>query len=405
MKALLFQLATLICFSIAKFLLRRGIILIAYGDAFGHQAWNTEHHARKYYSIFYRFPRIIAFQRSVNIPNKALLAHHRSHGVWVIPSSNFFSRLFYYVRTKWTKRPQRGTQQEKDIDNLIFCHYSMNELHLDPKTEDTKVSFPLTNLEQRQATRLLKSEHLEKYQYFCFHDRTDAYKNIQAEIIGSKYRNSEHYEQARNTTLETIFSAAELMHKKGIQAVRLGASPEQSVGVDFINDYSSDRSSRGDFADLALMNYCKFFVGPNSGIWLFARSFNRPICMVNVFPWPWINLPASSDRHNVIVPKKLWHTSEKRYLTIKEMVNMEARFHWKRLYDNSFFNSLSIVVVENSSEEISGAVTELNDRIDGKWTGPDYLVADFLTKDNIGHRSSAYISAFFVQENKDIFSD
>ena len=58
MKVFLLQLATLICFSIAKFLLRRGIILIAYGDAFGHQAWNTEHHARKYYSIFYRFPRI-----------------------------------------------------------------------------------------------------------------------------------------------------------------------------------------------------------------------------------------------------------------------------------------------------------------------------------------------------------
>ena len=190
------------------------------------------------------------------------------------------------------------------------------------------------------------------------------------------------------------------MHKKGIQAVRLGASPEQSVGVDFINDYSSDRSSRDDFADLALMNYCKFFVGPNSGIWLFARSFNRPMCMVNVFPWPWINLPASRDRHNVIVPKKLWHTSEKRYLTIKEMVEMEVRFHWKRLYDDSFFKSLSIEVVENSSEEISGAVTELNDRIDGNWVGPDYPVADFLTEENVGHCSNAYISALFIQENK-----
>ena len=32
----------------------------------------------------------------------------------------------------------------RKIDNLIFCHYSMDELHLDPKTEDIKVSFPLT---------------------------------------------------------------------------------------------------------------------------------------------------------------------------------------------------------------------------------------------------------------------
>jgi putative glycosyltransferase (TIGR04372 family) len=111
------------------------------------------------------------------------------------------------------------------------------------------------------------------------------------------------------------------------------------------------------------------------------------------------------SRDSVIVPKKLWHTTEKRYLTIKEMVEMEARFHWKCLYDDSFFKSLSIEVVENSSEEISGAVTELNDRIDGKWVGPDYPVADFLTKENVGHCSNAYISALFIQNNKDIFTD
>ena len=128
MKQLVFHLATTLVIIIAKFLLRRGIILSAYGDAFGHQAWNTEHHFRKYYSIFNRFPRGIVFPRSMNIPNKALLAHHRSHGVWVIPSSNFFSRLFYYVRTKWTKRPQRATQQEKDIDNLRLLTHTVPKI-------------------------------------------------------------------------------------------------------------------------------------------------------------------------------------------------------------------------------------------------------------------------------------
>ena len=84
---------------------------------------------------------------------------------------------------------------------------------------------------------------------------------------------------------------------------------------------------------------------------------------------------------------------------------MEIRFYWKRLYDNSFFNSLSIEVIENSAEEICGAVTELNDRIDGNWTGPDYYIADYLTKENIAHRSKAYFSAFFVEENKDVFTN
>ena len=288
------------------------------------------------------------------------------------------------------------------VSKLVFCHFPMEDLHVDTDI-DEYVAFPFSSRDEHLANQYLESEGLQPYQYFCFHDRTHNYKLVQSEIIGSKYLFSEHFDRARNTSLELLYPCAELMLGKGVQSVRLGVYPKQPVTVDFINDYSSNRSQNNDFPDLALMNYCKFFVGPNSGMWFLARSFNRPTCLVNVFPWPWVNMPMSRD--SVIVPKKLWHTAEKRYLTIKEMVEMEVRFHWKRLYDDSFFKSLSIEVVENSSEEISGAVEELNDRIDGKWVGPNYPVADFLTKENVGHCSNAYISALFIQENKDIFTD
>jgi len=400
LKTFLLPLVTRLSFSIAKFLLKHGIILASYGDAFGHQAWNIEHHARKYNSLFGKFPKVIAFQKSLNVPNKALLAHHRRLGVWVFKPNNVISRIFYYSRTKWSQQQLSNTTTKSEVSNLVFCRYSMNDLHVDTGL-DNNVAFPFTRREQHLANQYLESERLQKYQYFCFHDRTHSYKLMQSEIVGSKYLVSESFEQARNTSLDLLYPCAESMFEKGIQPVRLGASPEQPVTVDFINDFASNRLEHDDFSDLALMNYCKFFVGPNSGIWLFARSFNRPTCLVNVFPSPWINVPMSS--HSVVIPKKLWHKREKRYLTMKEMVEMESRFYWKRLYDDLFFQSLAIEVIENSSEEICRAVTELNDRIDGNWTGPNYLIADYLTKENVGYRSKAYISAFFVEENRDIF--
>jgi len=402
LKAFLLRLLAPLSFSIGKFLLKRGIILASYGEAFGHQAWNLEHHSRKYNSLFGKFPKVIAFQRSVNVPNKALLAHHRGHGVWVLASKHILSRMFFYCRTKWIKQQQSNVTEMNQATKLVFCHFSMADLHLDTDI-DERVAFPLSGRDEILASRFLESEDLQQYQYFCFHDRTHKYKFLQSRVVGSRYLASEHFDQARNTSIELLYPCAELMLNKEIKAVRLGADPEQPVTVDFINDCASSRTFQNGFSDLALMNYCKFFVGPNSGIWLFARSFNRPTCLINAFPFPWINVPMSRD--SVLVPKKLWYTSERRFLTIKEMIEMEIHFHWKRLYENTFFNSLSIEVIENSAEEISGAVSELNDRIDGNWTGPDYCIADYLTKENVAHRSKAYFSAFFVEENKDVFTN
>jgi len=329
------------------------------------------------------------------------MTHHRKHGVWLFSPNNILSRIFYFSRTKWSEQRLLNTARKDQHSNLVFCRYSMNDLHTDPDIGEN-VAFPFTSRDKSLANEFLASEGLQKYEFLCFHDRTDNYKLVQSEIVGSKYLVSEHFEQARNTSLELLYPCAELMLTKGMQSVRMGACPDQPVTIGYINDYASNRSNQDDFSDLALMNYCKFFVGPNSGLWLFARTFNRPTCLVNVFPWPWINVPMARD--SVVVPKKLWHTSEKRYLTIKEMTEMETRFSWKRLYDNSFFKSLSVEVIENSAEEICGAVTELNDRLDGNWAGPDYRVADFLTEQNMGHRSKAYISAFFVEQNKDVFT-
>ena len=126
MKQLLLPLVTRLSFAIAKFLLKHGIILASYSDAFGHQAWNIEHHSRKYNSIFGRFPKVVTFQKSIHVPNKALLAHHRRHGVWVFSSNNIMSKVFYYARTKWSEHRLSNIAKKDKVSNLIFCRYSIH---------------------------------------------------------------------------------------------------------------------------------------------------------------------------------------------------------------------------------------------------------------------------------------
>ena len=85
------------------------------------------------------------------------------------------------------------------------------------------------------------------------------------------------------------------------------------------------------------------------------------------------------------------------------MAEMETRFYWKKFYDPVIYQELSIEVVEITPQEITGAVIEMNDRIDGIWAGSSFPVTNFLTKDNLGYNSKAYLSSYFVDENKDLF--
>ncbi len=89
-------------------------------------------------------------------------------------------------------------------------------------------------------------------------------------------------------------------------------------------------------------------------------------------------------------------------MTISEMIAMEKSFYYKKiLYDENFFNSLNIEVVNNSPEELAAAILEINQRIDRVWNGPNYPLSDLL-HNNIGRNSKAVLSTKFIEMNPDI---
>ena len=90
-------------------------------------------------------------------------------------------------------------------------------------------------------------------------------------------------------------------------------------------------------------------------------------------------------------------------LTVKRAVELENEFHWKEIYQQGFLENMGLEVVGNSSAEIAGAMVEINQRLDGLWDGPEYLVRDVLQECSIGWHSQAKLGSKFVELNKELF--
>ena len=399
MKKLLRKLILYLIHCIARLLLRSHILLARYEHAFGHQAWNLEYVARLYFRLHGRRPHIVAFQRSHHIPNLALYQHHLRSGIHIVGHDNVLTRLFRAARSDLKHQQTTCSNKPQTTSPFLYCRFSMDQLHTDLYTERQKIAYPFST--NREFSRVDHPEGLTLASFFCFQDRTTTYKAEIAKDMPANFIYDNRFDLARNTELEDLYPAVDAAAQKGLTAVRLGVSPEHPVAHDNIFDYASDGPRNNGGNDLFLMSRCKFFLGPNSGIWLLARSQNKPTCLVNVFPWPWINIPLSQDC--LVMPKKLWLKEQARFMTINEMAQMEEKFKWKLFYQDSSFQNLGIEVVDNTADEIKHAVVEINERIDGTWTGSSFSVADVLANENIAKPSEALFPSFFVLQNPELF--
>jgi putative glycosyltransferase (TIGR04372 family) len=425
------RLAFVLLNAIVKLLVKRGIIFSRYYSAFGHQAWNLEHYSRSYQQIYGRSPKIIAFQRSSFIPNRAMYQRHKKQGVLIFGSNSVLTKIFIAARTRYTEFQTPQNILASPCQSLTYCRYSNDDIHVGTfVNEEARIAFPFSPLEERKSLPILKEYGLTKYQYVCFQDRTIQYKKrapLEHQSHLRALRNNEftkaqdtthpagesskewwfevfkenRHDYARNTSLSYLYQAANFLHEQQIESIRVGTHPEQPAKPGTLIDYATLRNPDHDFSDLALFNYCKFFVGPNSGLWLLARSLNKPVCLINAFPWPWINVPFPSN--SMVMPKKLWHVEDKKFLTIYDMAQMENRYHWKSFKRDEFYDQIKLEIIENSAEEIRYAVEEMNSRLDGDQSYPEYRVSKFLESYNIAKETNALFPSFFVEENPDIF--
>lgn len=174
------------------------------------------------------------------------------------------------------------------------------------------------------------------------------------------------YHDYIDTDINNVALSADYLSNKGIMMVRMGRYVKNKVKfancIDYANNYYDE------LMDIVLMRECKFFAGDGNGICSLPMTLNTPCALKNVitpFFDAWGAIPQNPQ--NLYIFKKYYSKTKKRFLSIKEMMEVNEI---AGLGEHDFAKNceeLKVEVIENSAEEILDLVMEMNARIDGEW--------------------------------------
>lgn len=174
------------------------------------------------------------------------------------------------------------------------------------------------------------------------------------------------YHNYRDSKIAACSKAAEYLKNQGLQTVRMGRDVEEKADFSSCIDYANQYYN--ELLDIILPKLSKFFVSDANGINLLAYASDIPVALKNLIPLNcdgWGSIPQS-DR-DLFICKKYFLKAQNRYMSIREMLELEARGKDGAYYHAEFYLENGIEVVDNTPEDIYDLVKEMNERLDGTW--------------------------------------
>ena len=191
--------------------------------------------------------------------------------------------------------------------------------------------------------------------YVCFSARDSAYLE-QTTLTITNWR----YHDYRDSDISCLVPGIEALTRRGYYALRMGAVVKNPLEIanPLIIDYAT--KYRSEFLDIYLLSKCRFFIGDTAGIFCVPLAFRRPVVLTN-----WIPLGHFPDwgEGNIFIPKKLWSNKLGRLLGFREIMASEIAL----FYDTKKYEEAGLRIVENTAEEITAAVVEMDERLNGTW--------------------------------------
>jgi len=222
----------------------------------------------------------------------------------------------------------------------------------------TKSHLDFTRAEERRGREHLKNLGIsEDGSFVCFHARDPAYLEYRYRSFGNADLRRYSY---RDCSVANYIPASEELTRRGYFVFRMGAvvkDPLPSTNPSVI-DYAVKH--RTDFLDIYLGAKCRFFVASPAGMYGVPLIFRRPIAYANFIP---LDPGFSSNTHDLYIPKKLWLQKERRFLSFGEIFNSGLN----KIYRSEGYSKLGIEIVENTPEEITGLIIEMDERLKGAW--------------------------------------
>jgi len=190
--------------------------------------------------------------------------------------------------------------------------------------------------------------------FVCFQARDSAY--LQAVFSNKDWQ----YHEYRDSTINNYVPAAEELVRRGYYTIRMGAIVREILTTTnpMIIDYATN--NRTDFMDVFLSAKCRFFLCDFSGIASLPIIFRRPVAWANTIRFVNVLLLGSDD---LAIPKKLWLREKRRFLTFHEILDSGAAMY----STGKQYEQLGVDVVENTTDEITALVIEMDERLKGTW--------------------------------------
>lgn len=307
-------------------------------DRIGHFAMNTELYLCELDAGLYGSNAVDIFYHSPNICNKQLKKMwDRTLCVFQIASYlDRFNRFF-----------PGGTIHTipwRDSDRDIYGLLGNTQPHLQFTVEE----------EERGRDGLRAMGIPDGCPFVCFHQRDNCYlSNIFPQWDWS-------YHDYRDASLASFIPAAEELARRGYYVIRLGSHVKEALPKchPHVIDYAT--RFRTDFLDIYLGAKCHFFFGMDSGIYSIPAIFRRPIAFVHFSCLEYID---ASHPHYLFICKKFFHRGEGRFLLFKEVLDRGIG----GLLSSRDYEMHDVQLIENTSEEITAIVIEMDERLKGTW--------------------------------------
>lgn len=191
----------------------------------------------------------------------------------------------------------------------------------------------------------------------CLNVRDVAYNSYVQDELGfsaNKWTN-------RNSDIHTYRSAAEFLANSGYTVFRMGAKVENSFCSlnSKIIDYAKN-GMRTEFLDFYLAHECAFAISTSSGWDEIPTMFSRPLLLVNHY-----DFLRTLSKNCLVYPKLFFKKSTSQFLSFCETIEL----HLSGITNQKQYSlrEFGIEVRDLSSEELVEAVTEMAQRVEGKF--------------------------------------
>jgi len=242
-----------------------------------------------------------------------------------------------------------------------------NPFDADNLLQDTPPHFSFTLEEEELGRAELKRIGVEEGAPFvCFHVRDGEFLYQVRPRVVSVYGDWQD-QPYRNATMENFLPAADRLTEQGYFVLRMGQWSKNAMqhSNSKVIDYASEFQT--DFMDAYLSAKCKFFIGTNSGMTSIPMMYRTPLALVNVVPYSEISYSGTND---LFILKKYYSKTQERLLTLNEILSEPLLLHYNNKYTDSsraYYDSIGLDIQENSPEEITGLVKEIEQRERGEF--------------------------------------